>query len=210
MDLLTNLGVIVLAYLIGSIPTGYLMGKLMKGIDIREYGSGRTGGTNALRTLGLGGAAITAVGDVGKSVAGVALAKGLGLPPLVMALVALAVVVGHNHSVFLRFRGGAGVSTVVGALLVIHLWLGVGLVAVAVALVVITKYASVGSLVLVNLTPLAMIALILGGALPWAYLIFGVTIAVVITHSHRPNIARLLAGNERKLGEGGYKIAANS
>ncbi len=211
MDLLfLSAGMIILAYLMGSIPTGYLMGRLMKGIDIREYGSGRTGGTNALRTLGAVGAAVTAVGDVGKSAAAVALAKGLGLPPLVVALVALAAVLGHNYSIFLRFRGGAGVAPTVGALLVMHVWMGLGLVAVAVTLVVITKYASVGSLTLVNLTPLVMAALALAGELPWAYLIFGLTIAVLITWSHRPNIARLRAGSERKLGKGGRKIAADN
>lgn len=200
---------VILAYLMGSIPTGYLAGRLMKGVDIRKYGSGRTGGTNALRTLGPAGAAITAVGDVGKSAAAVALAQGAGLPPLWVALVALAAVVGHNYSIFLHFRGGAGVAPTIGALLVMQVWMGLVLVAVAVTLVVITKYASVGSLVLVNLTPLAMTALAFTREISWAYLIFGVAIAAIITWSHRPNIVRLCAGNERKLGQGGRKIAAN-
>jgi glycerol-3-phosphate acyltransferase PlsY len=210
MDLVLNGGMIILAYLLGSIPTGYLAGKLMKGIDIREYGSGRTGGTNALRTLGPAGAAITAVGDVGKSAAAVVLAKGLGVPLWVLALVALAAVVGHNYSIYLNLRGGAGVAPTVGALLAINLWMGLALVAIAVALVVITKYASVGSLVLVILTPLVMAALALAKELSWVYLIFGIAIAVIITWSHRPNIARLRAGNERKLGEGGSQINANA
>jgi len=210
MDLVLNGGMIILAYLLGSIPTGYLTGKLMKGIDIRDYGSGRTGGTNALRTLGPAGAAITAVGDVGKSAGAVVLAKGLGVPLWVLALVALAAVVGHNYSIYLSLRGGAGVAPTVGALLAINLWMGLALVAIAVALVVITKYASVGSLALVILTPLVMAALALAKELSWVYLIFGVTIAVIITWSHRPNIARLRAGNERKLGEGGSQINANA
>ncbi|UCC89479.1 MAG: glycerol-3-phosphate 1-O-acyltransferase PlsY [Anaerolineales bacterium] len=209
MDWLVYGGMIALAYLIGSISTGYVMGRLAKGIDIRQYGSGRTGGTNALRTLGPAGAVITGVGDVGKGAAVVLLAKGFGLPPLVVALMALAAVIGHNHSIFLSFHGGAGVAPTVGALLVMGFWMGLGLVAVAVALVGITKYASVGSLALVNLTPLLMLALGYTGALPLAYLVFGVTIAALITWAHRPNIARLRAGSERKLGEGGIKITAN-
>lgn len=209
MNWLVYGGMITLAYLIGSISTGYVMGRLAKGIDIRQYGSGRTGGTNALRTLGPAGAVITGVGDVGKGAAVVLLAKGFGLPPLVVALMALAAVIGHNHSIFLSFRGGAGVAPTVGALLVMAFWMGLGLVAVAVALVGITKYASVGSLALVNLTPLLMLALGYTGALPLAYLVFGVTIAALITWAHRPNIARLRAGSERKLGEGGIKITAN-
>lgn len=209
MNWLVYGGMITLAYLIGSISTGYVMGRLAKGIDIRQYGSGRTGGTNALRTLGPAGAVITGVGDVGKGAAVVLLAKGFGLPPLVVALMALAAVIGHNHSIFLSFRGGAGVAPTVGALLVMGFWMGLGLVAVAVALVGITKYASVGSLALVNLTPLLMLALGYTGALPLAYLVFGVTIAALITWAHRPNIARLRAGSERKLGEGGIKITAN-
>jgi glycerol-3-phosphate acyltransferase PlsY len=206
MDWLLSWGMVLLAYVMGSMPTGYLAGQLMEGIDIREYGSGRTGGTNALRTLGPVGAAITAIGDVSKGTAAVALALRLGLPPLVVALVALAAVVGHNHSVFLNFAGGAGVAPTVGALLAMHLWMGLALAAVIVTLVAITRYASVGSLAFVNLTPFALLVLALKGELPWAYLIFGVVIAVMITWSHRPNIARLRAGNERKLGEGGRKI----
>lgn len=208
MQLFEYGGIIILAYLMGSIPTGYVAGKLMKGIDIREYGSGRTGGTNALRTLGPVGAAVTAIGDVGKGAAAVLLARGLNVPLWVLALVALAAVVGHNHSIYLHWHGGAGVAPTVGALLALNIWLGVGLVSIAVVLVLITKHASVGSLALVNLTPLAMLGLAIARELPWAYLIFGVTIAVIITWAHRPNIVRLLAGSERKLGEGGNKIAA--
>jgi len=199
---------VVLAYLIGSISTGYVMGWLLRGIDIRQYGSGRTGGTNALRTLGPVGAAITAAGDVGKSAAAVALAKGLGLSPWVVALAALAAVLGHNYPFYLRFRGGAGVAPTVGALLIINWWMGLGLVAVAAVLVVVTRYASAGSLALVNLTPLVMTVLALEKELPWAYLILGVTVAVLVTWSHRPNIARLWAGTERKLGEGGHRITS--
>jgi glycerol-3-phosphate acyltransferase PlsY len=201
---------VILAYLIGSISTGYVMGWLLRGIDIRQYGSGRTGGTNALRTLGPVGAAITAAGDVGKSAAAVALAKGLGLSPWVVALAALAAVLGHNYPFYLRFRGGAGVAPTIGALLMINWWMGLGLVAVAAVLVVVTRYASAGSLALVNLTPLVMAALALARELPWAYLILGVTVAVLVTWSHRPNIARLLAGTERKLGEGGHRITSTS
>ncbi len=204
-----DIGMVILAYLIGSISTGYVMGWLLRGIDIRQYGSGRTGGTNALRTLGPVGAAITAAGDVGKSAAAVALAKGLGLAPWVVALAALAAVLGHNYPFYLRFRGGAGVAPTVGALLMINWWMGLGLVAVAAVLVVVTRYASAGSLALVNLTPLVMAALALARELPWAYLILGVTVAVLVTWSHRPNIARLLAGTERKLGEDGHRITAN-
>ena len=203
-----DIGMVVLAYLIGSISTGYVMGWLLRGIDIRQYGSGRTGGTNALRTLGPVGAAITAAGDVGKSAAAVALAKGLGLSPWVVALAALAAVLGHNYPFYLRFRGGAGVAPTVGALLIINWWMGLGLVAVAAVLVVVTRYASAGSLALVNLTPLVMTVLALEKELPWAYLILGVTVAVLVTWSHRPNIARLWAGTERKLGEGGHRITS--
>jgi glycerol-3-phosphate acyltransferase PlsY len=205
-----DIGMVILAYLIGSISTGYVMGWLLRGIDIRQYGSGRTGGTNALRTLGPVGAAITAAGDVGKSAAAVALAKGLGLSPWVVALAALAAVLGHNYPFYLRFRGGAGVAPTIGALLMINWWMGLGLGAVAAVLVVITRYASAGSLALVNLTPLIMAALALARELPWAYLILGVTVAVLVTWSHRPNIARLLAGTERKLGEGGHRITSTS
>ncbi len=205
-----DVGIIILSYLMGSISTGYLMGWLIRGIDIRQYGSGRTGGSNALRTLGPAGAAITAIGDVGKSAAAVALAQWLGFPPLVVALAALAAVIGHNYPFYLGFQGGAGVAPTNGALLMINLWMGLGLVALAAIMVIATRYSSAGSLLLVNLTPFVMAALAIEKVLPWAYLILGVTVAVLVTWSLRPNIVRLLAGTERKLGEGGQKINATS
>ena len=205
-----DVGMIVLAYFLGSISTGYLMGWLMRGIDIRQYGSGRTGGSNALRTLGPAGAALTAAGDVGKSAAAVALAQWLGFPPVVVALAALAAVLGHNYPFYLRFQGGAGVAPTIGALLMMNLWMGLGLVVLAALLVAATRHSSAGALLLVNLTPFVMAVLAAENVLPWAYLILGVTVAVLVTWSLRPNIVRLLSGTERKLGEGGQKISADS
>ncbi len=207
MNYLLAIGIVLAAYLIGSLPIGYVTGRVVNGRDVRDYGSGRTGGTNVLRTFGPAAAVFTLVGDVGKSVVAIELAQALGATPLVVALAALAVVVGHNYPIFLRFHGGAGVAVSVGAMLAIYPPAGLGLLLVAGLLVALTRHVSVGSLAFVNLAPFALLAVVLSGEVPAATLLFAVGAAVLVTWAHRPNIARLIAGNERKLGEKGSLIA---
>ena len=113
---------IVVAYLLGSIPSAYLIGRWFKGLDLREAGDGRMGAALTLRRVGLIGSAIVSIMDVGKGVAVVLLAKVLGLPLAVVVVVALAVVVGHNWSLFLRFKGGKGALVTLGVLLSLMFW----------------------------------------------------------------------------------------
>jgi glycerol-3-phosphate acyltransferase PlsY len=114
--------VVVTAYLLGSIPSAYLVGRLLKGLDIREAGDGRLGATATYRRVGLAGAIIVGLTDLAKGAAAVLLAQGLGLPLFVVLLAGVAVVVGHNWSVFLRFKGGKGALTIYGVLASLMFW----------------------------------------------------------------------------------------
>jgi len=113
---------IVTAYLLGSIPSAYLVGRLLKGLDIREAGDGRLGAAATYRRVGLAGGIIVGLMDLAKGAAAVFLAQVLGFPLLVVLLAGLAVVVGHNWSIFLRFRGGKGALTICGVLASLMFW----------------------------------------------------------------------------------------
>jgi len=114
--------VIAIAYLLGSLPSAYIVGRLMKGLDIREAGDGRLGAAATYRRVGLAGAIIVGLTDLAKGAAAVFLARGLGLPLPMVLLAGLAVVVGHNWSVFLRFKGGKGALTIYGVLASLMFW----------------------------------------------------------------------------------------
>ncbi|MGC9991320.1 MAG: glycerol-3-phosphate 1-O-acyltransferase PlsY [Candidatus Cybelea sp.] len=200
------IGVFIAAYLIGSIPFGYLVGRLFFHTDIRKQGSGNIGAMNALRALGTGGAAAVLLLDVLKGFVPTLWAlntfNGLfesmdspGFPPggqIVASLVATAAVLGHCFSPWLRFRGGKGVATFFGAVLALC-W-PAGLVAVGgwVAGAAITRYSSVGSMLGSVLAPIAL--WIFTGSLPETA--FGVFAALIVLLRHRDNIARLRAGAE--------------
>jgi glycerol-3-phosphate acyltransferase PlsY len=121
-EILLALPVVAAAYLLGSIPSAYLIGRWLKGLDLRKAGDGRLGAALTRRRVGLGGSIIVAAIDFGKGVAVVALAKGLGLPIGVVIIAGLVAVVGHNWSLFLRFKGGKGAMTTYGVLFTLMLW----------------------------------------------------------------------------------------
>ncbi len=199
----TMLGVALLAYLIGSFPAGYLVARLW-GVNVLEQGSGRTGGTNVFRAAGIVPALITGAIDLGKGSLAVWLA-GLLVPgdgqATAEVLAGAAVILGHNHSIFLRFRGGAGVGTSLGALGAIYWPAAVALVVLLVVIIVITRYASIGSLAVVTAMPIILIVLASAGVLAGTYVFFGLLAWALIVYAHRPNIRRLLAGTERRLGD---------
>jgi glycerol-3-phosphate acyltransferase PlsY len=188
------LGLLV-AYLIGAIPVGFLVARAFGLGDIRGHGSGTIGTTNVLRTLGRGAAAVTLLGDIAKGAAAVWLgglaADGLAAP------CAVAAVVGNCWPIFLGFRGGKGVATGFGAL--------VGLVPMAVApaalvWVAITasfRYVSLASVMAALCVPLGALLL----SYPWPSVGAALAVAGIIVARHRENIDRLLAGHERRLGE---------
>ena len=202
MPVLPYLAVALAAYLLGSIPTGYLVARSHRNVDILQTGSGRTGATNVLRALGWKAALIVFLGDFGKGVAAVALARiltnGDPLADVVAALVAMA---GHNYSVFLGFRGGRGVSTGLGALTMVTPIAALVCAIVAFSTMGISRYVSLGSVLGALSVPFAMLVLVIVGLDPPAHLIYGVLGSAFIVLSHKDNIARLLKGTERRLGQ---------
>lgn len=187
-------------YLLGSFPTGYLIGRVHR-IDIRRFGSGRTGGTNVLRTLGWLPALLTAAGDVLKGMAAVWLAKALGAPAVGHAAAAVCAVLGHNYTFTLKFKGGAGVAPMVGATATLCLPVAAYLLPIGIAVMAISRYASLGSLTLAVLFPLGMGYQWLGHRAYGVYLAASVVMSAVVILAHRPNIRRLLQGTERKIGQ---------
>ena len=191
---------VVIAYLLGSIPAGYLVGRLW-GVNVLEKGSRRTGGTNVLRSAGLLPAALTVVLDFGKGALAVWLAGQVSTYPAVEVLAGAAVILGHNYSIFLGFRGGAGVSTSLGALAAIYLPAALALVVLLLLIVAITRYASLGSLIITTLMPLVLLALGVTGVLSLTYVAYGLLAWAIIVYAHRPNIRRLIQGTERRIGD---------
>ncbi|MBN1247359.1 MAG: glycerol-3-phosphate acyltransferase [Anaerolineae bacterium] len=186
---------IVAAYLLGSIPPGIFWGWVLKKIDVRRHGSGRTGGTNVWRTAGFVPALLTAIFDALKGAAAVWVAQALGLPGWGQALAAALAVVGHNYSCFLSFRGGAGTATSVGAAAI--LWtpsLAVLLVA-GIVVGLLVGHASVASITVALLLP---VIFLLQGNFP-AVVAFGLPAMLLTLWALRPNIARLRRREERFL-----------
>jgi len=205
--------VVILGYLLGSIPFGYLIGKRQAKVDIRQQGSGRTGATNVLRTAGRKSAALVAALDMSKGVlavlfAGLIVGKGylvvgdFGLGSLVaQVLAALAAVAGHIWPVFLKFRGGRGVAPFFGGLIALCpvaalfggeiLIIGAGL----------TRFVSLGSIAGAVGAYAILVPLTIMNGFPIEYLFYALVGAIVILVMHRDNIRRLISGKERKLGE---------
>jgi glycerol-3-phosphate acyltransferase PlsY len=189
--------VLLAAYLIGSLSFGYMAGKLLRGIDIRSYGSGNTGTTNIQRTLGTGPAIIVLLLDVGKGLAAVLLAQRLVGTPTVEILAGVMAVAGHNWPVFYRFRGGRGIATSIGVLLGLSTTVILIATAIGVILIALTRYVSLGSVVGSILIPVLMIIF----DMPTSYILFGIVLATFAVWRHRQNISRLLTGTENKLGQ---------
>jgi len=187
------LGLLLGSYLMGALPFGYLFGKL-RGIDLRAHGSGNIGTTNAFRVLGQKAGIIVFLCDLAKGLIPALLGK-IFLGPGWGAAAGLLAVIGHNWSVFLRFRGGRGVATAAGAVLalmpkVILLAFGIWVV-----VVFLLGYISLGSIIASLSVP--VIALIFRE--PWIYFLFIVPALIFIVFKHLPNIRRLRRGTERRI-----------
>lgn len=193
---------VLIGYLLGSIPTGMVVAKVYRNVDLTAHGSGRTGATNVLRTLGRGAAAVAFGGDFLKGVVAVAAVKFLIAPDntWIEMAAAIAAVVGHSYSVFIGFKGGRGVVTGFGASLVAAPVLILIAFGTGVLLVFLTRYVSLGSIVGAALGCLLLCWLAYSQAEP-AWALWGVLVGGFIVLAHRDNIERLLAGTERKLGE---------
>jgi glycerol-3-phosphate acyltransferase PlsY len=204
------IAVAVIGYLLGSIPFGVIIGRLMGGKDVRKIGSGKTGMTNVMRAAGRKAAALSLLLDMGKGALAVYLATlimGEGHEAPAGAVAALTAIAGHSWSVFLGFKGGRGVATFLGGLLVMHWPAAVigGLIMIFVG--VITKYMSLGSITGAVAAFVMLIVLnffelnFLKTYPPIEYVIYAMICAIFIYIMHRDNILRLVSGTERKLGE---------
>ncbi|MBO1049253.1 MAG: glycerol-3-phosphate 1-O-acyltransferase PlsY [Dolichospermum sp. DEX182a] len=206
--------VILLAYLFGSFPTGYLAGKLLKGIDIREVGSGSTGATNVLRTLGkLPGAFVLLIDalkgglaiNLGYALFSIATTQNL-IPPIVnieiwqpylLTLAGLAALLGHSKSIFLGFTGGKSVASGVGILLAISWQVGLSTLGVFAVVIAISRIVSLSSIAGAVAVSILMVIF----HQPLAYILLGFAGGLYVIIRHRTNIERLIAGTEPKIGQ---------
>ncbi|MGE3969260.1 MAG: glycerol-3-phosphate 1-O-acyltransferase PlsY [Dongiaceae bacterium] len=216
---------LAVAYLLGSTPTGYLAGKLLKGIDIREHGSGSIGATNVLRTLGKWPALVVLLVDVLKGVGAIVFARWFypwfhTLPaitppatldlqssmPWAVCLAGLAALLGHSRSIWLNFTGGKSAATGLGVLLAISWPVGLGAAAAFCVVLAVFRIVSLSSM-LAALTAIALICS-LEQPLPYRLLVIAGSIYVIVLH--RANIRRLLAGMEPRLGQASPESKAES
>lgn len=194
-----NFGLIILlGYMIGSIPNGLLIGKWLCGVDIRQFGSKNIGATNAFRVLGPWPAFWVLLTDAAKGVIGVYLGHLLIGTPLGQLAGGIATMAGHNWSVFLGFKGGRGVATGLGVIAVLFPKITGMIFVVWVAIVYFTRYVSLGSIVGAALLPVLVWWF---GEKP-EYLYFSILAALFVIVRHRPNIERLLQGTELKIKAG--------
>jgi len=210
--------VLILGYILGSIPFGLLVSRLQTGKDVRHYGSGKTGATNVLRTAGRKAAIVSVIGDILKGTLSVFLAGlifgndllvigNFGMGTLMaQVLAALAAIAGHNWSVFLKFKGGRGVATFFGGLLALcppAALIGAEVLFVSAG---ITRYASVGSISGIISAYVILVPLTIIYKFPLEYLTYALIGGLVIITMHKDNINRLVAGTERKLGVKAEKV----
>ncbi len=190
--------VIISCYLLGSIPFGYIVGKLFKKIDIREFGSGNIGATNVLRILGPPLASFVVIGDIGKGILSIYLAQYLGIDNLLILTIAgLAVICGHDWSLFLGFKGGKGIATTFGVVFALNPTISILALVIWGIVVITTRYVSLASI-------LAVISIFIFTILfkqPYEYIVFSAIILVLGIFNHKDNIKRLKLKKESKIGE---------
>jgi len=188
------------AFLLGAFPTGYLVGWIA-GVDVRRWGSGRTGATNVLRCAGVLPAILTIVGDFAKAGAAIWLAGQLMDTGWVKVLAGSAAILGHIYTPFLGWKGGRGVATALAILTIVCPLCAVVVLLVGLVVVLVSRYVSLASLTVASLMPITLLVyrLLFGGDYWW--LVYGVVAAAMIWLSHRDNLVRLIRGTERRLGQ---------
>ena len=185
------------AYLIGSLPFAVIVSRLMGLPDPRSYGSGNPGTTNVLRSGSKIAALLTLAGDGAKGWFAVWLAMRLGADAVTLAVVAFAVFIGHVFPVWLAFKGGKGVATAAGVLLALDWRVGVATLVVWLTIVVVSRYSSLGAIVASLFAPFAAWHYGISGAVLYT----SIAMCAVLVWRHQPNIAKLLRGEESRIGE---------
>ena len=195
-----------LSYLLGSVPWGYLLLRLHTGEDVRDYGSGRTGMTNVLRTGGGKIAVTTMALDVAKAVLAILLARAVIGSTEADVAAGLLVLVGHNWPVFLQFRGGRGILTGLGGILMMAPVPAAIATVTFLIITLVSRYVSLGSVVGVTIGCLSLAALALVGTYSSVYALYALIGGAIIIWQHRDNIQRIRQGNERRLGNQAQKV----
>lgn len=201
--------VAIIAYLIGSINFSIIISKKLAGFDVRQKGSGNAGTTNVLRSVGKKAALITLICDILKGVVAIGIALLFGNivqnvdKALLVQLAGIFVVVGHTFPIFFGFKGGKGIATSLGILLMTNWQIGLICLVFALVLMAITRMVSVGSIAAAILFPVLVIFIdqnyIVPDANNWKYLIFSIVLCLIVLFNHRENIKRILNGTENKI-----------
>ena len=203
--------VAIIAYLIGSINFSVIISKKMAGFDVREKGSGNAGTTNMLRAVGKKAAAITLICDILKGVVAILIAMLIGKIvknsniALLVQIAGVAVILGHTFPIFFKFKGGKGVATSLGVLIMSNWQIGLICLVFALVLMVLTQMVSVGSIAAAILYPVLTLFIPQNYIVSGNYLIYSIILAVLIVFNHRENVKRLLNGTENKISFKGTK-----
>ena len=210
--MVVNIIMAVVAYLIGSVNFSVILSKKMAGFDVREKGSGNAGTTNMLRSVGKKAAAITLICDILKGVVSIGIAIVLGSiikdsnKELLLQIAGIAVILGHTFPIFFGFKGGKGVATSLGVLLLSNWQIGLICLVFALALMVLTRMVSLGSCAAAVLFPVLTLfinenyTVLTEGKRGSTYFIYSLILAVIVLFNHRSNIKRILNGTENRLG----------
>lgn len=198
----------IVAYFIGSINFSVILSRKMAGFDVREKGSGNAGTTNMLRSVGKGAAALTLICDILKGVVAIIIAILVGKlvedtdSAILVVLAGVFVVIGHTFPIFFEFRGGKGVATALGVLLMVNWQIGLICLVFALVLMALTRMVSLGSIMAAILFPILTIFITenyIAEGNRLAYIIFGIVMAAIVIFNHRANLKRIINGNENKL-----------
>ena len=201
----------IVAYLIGSINFSVILSRKMAGFDVREKGSGNAGTTNMLRSVGKKAAAITLVCDILKGVIAILIAMLMNKifkdsnGALLVQIAGVAVILGHTFPIFFKFKGGKGVATSLGVLIMSNWQIGLICLVFALILIILTQMVSVGSIAAAILYPVLTLFIPQNYIIPGNYIIYSVILAVIIVFNHRENVKRLLSGTENRISFKGTK-----
>ncbi len=196
MEIVFNLIILIIAYLLGSINTSIIVSKIMIGDDIRNHGSGNAGATNTLRTVGKKGALFVVLGDVLKTVIAILIAKLISSSPSSVYIAGIGAVLGHNFPLYFKFKGGKGIIVSTVSIIFADPILGLATVVIALLIMAVSKYVSLGSILG------AVVFVILSLVFKFAnteFVVFAFILATLAIYMHKSNIVRLVKGNENKL-----------
>ena len=203
MVLLIKIAVVaVSSYLIGSIPSSFIMGRLVRGVDLREHGSGNLGAANTFRVLGPKAAVPVLLFDIGKGFIAVWFLSKIGDGNIWFTmLAAVTVVLGHNYSIFLSFSGGKGVGTTAGAFLALAPQALIICISIWIIMLLITRIVSLASMIAALLLPVSVLLSdrLFGTETHFLILVLSILVALLVIYKHRPNIRRLREGSEKRI-----------